>query len=191
MTSKRSSYVLFAASLLIPAAQIHATSMLKMDLADLTLRAERIFRGTVISVEQGAIEAGGGELPAVTYRFEVEELYKGEASQVKGDRAIIEIRMVGSLKKEAAAQDGSVRFSLFRDVPRFDEGGDHLLFTTPESAIGLSTTVGLGQGAFKVFPVDGVYRAVNEFNNAGLDLNGAGPVEYEMLRARIRALLGR
>jgi hypothetical protein len=191
MSWRRSRYVLFAASLLIAAAPVQATSMLKMDLGDLTTRAGKIFRGKVISVEPGAIRAGGGELPAVTYRFAVEELYKGEPTQVKGDQAIIEIRMVGDLKKEAATPDGMVRFSLFRDVPRFDEGSEYVLFTTPESAIGLSTTVGLGQGAFKVFPVDGVEQVVNEFNNAGLDLNGAGPVAYEMLRDRIRALLGR
>jgi hypothetical protein len=99
--------------------------------------------------------------------------------------------MVGSLKKETAEPNGRVRFSLLRDVPRFDEGSDYLLFATRESSIGLSTTVGLGQGAFKVFPVDGVDQVVNEFNNAGLDLNGAGPVEYSKLRARLNALLGR
>jgi len=191
MSWTRSRYLLFAGSLLILSAPVHATSMLKMGLEDLTLRAGKIFRGRVISVEAGAIQAGGGELPAVTYRFEVEELYKGEASQVKGDQAIIEVRMVGSLKNQTAAPNGLVRFSLFRDVPRFEKGSEYVLFTTPESAIGLSTTVGLGQGAFEVFPVDGEEQVVNEFNNAGLDLNGAGPVAYEMLRDRIRALLGR
>ena len=191
MSWKRSSFVLLAASLLITSAQVHATSMLKMDLGDLTTRAGKIFRGTVIDIELGTIEAGGGQLPAVTYRFRVEELYKGEATEVKDDQAIVEIRMVGDLKNKTAAEQGRVKFSLFRDVPRFDVGSDYLLFATPESAIGLSTTVGLGQGAFKVFPLDGVYQAVNEFNNAGLGLNGPGPVEYEALSARIRALLGR
>ena len=60
-------------------------------------------------------------------------------------------------------------------------------------AIGLSVTVGLGQGAFSVYPVDGAdgeFMAVNEFNNAGLGLNGDGPVEYDKLGAQIRALLG-
>jgi hypothetical protein len=44
-----------------------------------------------------------------------------------------------------------------------------------------------------VYTVDGAddaFMAVNEFNNAGLGLNGEGPVEYDKLGAQIRALLG-
>jgi hypothetical protein len=64
------------------------------------------------------------------------------------------------------------------------------LFATPPSSIGLSTTVGLGQGAFKVFAANGGMAAVNEFNNAGLGLNGDGPIAYSVLSAKINALLG-
>ena len=193
MKRKISSYVLAAASFLILAAQVHATMMLQMNLEEMTGRADKIFRGTVISVQQGTIEAGGAELPAVTYRFKIDELFKGEATQVKGDQAVMEIRMIGSLVHSKADENGNLKFSPFRDVPRLDEGGDYLLFTTPESAIGLSVTIGLGQGAFKVSPVDGAdgeFQAVNEFNNAGLALNGAGPVDYVELGAQIHALLG-
>ena len=193
MNWKRKSYLLFAASLLILTAQVHATMMLQMNLEEMTGRADKIFRGTVIGVQQGTIEAGGTELPAVTYRFKVEELLKGEATQVKGDKAVMEIRMIGSLVHSKPDENGNLKFSPFRDVPRLNEGGDYLLFTTAESAIGLSTTVGFGQGAFKVFPVDGAdddYLAVNEFNNAGLGLSGAGPVGYVELSAQIHALLG-
>jgi hypothetical protein len=166
-----------------------ATTMLQMDLAELTERAGRIFRGTVVDVEQGAIQVGGGELPAVTYRFKVDDLFKGEADLVKGDEAMIEIRMVGSIK--AAAPTGEyVRLDTFRDVPKLTRGSDYLLFMTPESEIGLSVSVGLGQGAFRVFPVDKQDYAVNEFNNGGLGLDASGPVAYNDLSAKIRALLG-
>lgn len=193
MNRKTSGFIAFAASLLILSAAVQATMMLQMNLEEMTGRADKIFRGTVINVQQGTIEAGGAELPAVTYRFKVEELFKGEATQVKGDKAVMEIRMIGSLVHSKADENGNMNFSPFRDVPRLDEGGDYLLFTTPESAAGLSVTVGLGQGAFKVSPVDGAdgeYLAVNEFNNAGLGLNGAGPVGYVELSAQINALLG-
>ena len=193
MNWKKNGYLLVAASALILTAQVHATMMLHMDLGELTARADKIFRGTVTDVQQGTIEAGGAELPMVTYKFKVEELLKGEATQVKGDKAVMEIRMIGSLVHSKADENGSLKFSPFRDVPRLAEGGDYLLFTTLESSIGLSMTVGLGQGAFKVSPVDGArgeYQAVNEFNNAGLGLNGAGPVGYVELSAQIHALLG-
>jgi hypothetical protein len=167
--------------------------MLKMDLSELTTRADKIFRGTVIDIQQGTIEAGGGELPAVTYRLRVDDMFKGQATEVKGDKAVIEIRMVGSLTHAKADENGNQRLSLFRDVPKLRMGGDYVLFTTAESPIGLSVTVGLGQGAFSVYSVDGArdqFTAVNEFNNAGLGLNGEGPVGYDKLSAAINALLG-
>lgn len=190
MKRKISSYVLAAASFLILAAQVHATILLQLNLEEMTGRADKIFRGTVIDVQHSTIEAGGAELPAVTYRVRVEELFKGQASEVKGDKAVMEIRMIGSIKPGPANIDGNTKFSAFRDVPRLSKGGDYLLFTTAESSIGLSTTVGLGQGAFKVSDVEGELQAVNEFNNAGLGLNGAGPVNYVDLSARIHTLLG-
>jgi hypothetical protein len=193
MNWKKNGYLLVAASALILTAQVHATMMLHMNLGELTAGADKIFRGTVTDVQQGTIEAGGAELPMVTYKFKVEELFKGEATQVKGDKAVMEIRMIGSLVHSKADENGNLKFSPFRDVPRLAEGSDYLLFTTPESSIGLSMTVGLGQGAFKVSPVDGAdgeFQAVNEFNNAGLGLNGAGPVGYVELSTQINALLG-
>ena len=129
-----------------------ATTMLQLDLAQLTERAGRIFRGTVVDVEQGTIEAGGGELPAVTYKLRVDDLFKGEADLVKGDKAMIEIRMVGSIKDSLSVGDPSVRHLPGRAEAQM--GSDYLLFVTPQSDIGLSVSVGLGQGAFSVFPVD-------------------------------------
>ena len=193
MNWKKSSYWFAAASLLILSAPVHATIMLQMNLEEMTARADKIFRGTVTDIQQGTIQAGGGELPMVTYKLKVEELFKGEATQVKGDKAFMEIRMIGSLVHSKADENGNLKFSAFRDVPRLAAGSDYLLFTTAESSIGLSVTVGLGQGAFKISPVDGAdgeYQAVNEFNNAGLGLNGAGPVGYVELSAQIHALLG-
>ena len=193
MNSKRSSFLFAAASFLILTAQVQATIMLQMNLGELTARADKIFRGTVTDIREGTIEAGGGELPTVTYKLRVDELFKGEATQVKGDKALIEIRMIGSLEHSKVDENGNLRFSPFRDVPKLSVGSDYLLFTTPESSIGLSTTVGLGQGAFKVLAVDGArgeFKAVNEFNNAGLGINGPGPIGYVELSAKIHALLG-
>jgi hypothetical protein len=175
---------------MVPLTQAGATMLKHFDLAGLTESADRIFRGTVIDVEQSSIEAGGGVLPMVIYRLRVEECLKGDADVVKGDEAYIEIRMVGSIKDERP-QDGIVRFNMFRDVPRLKMGSDYLLFTTRPSAIGLSTTVGLGQGAFSVFSQDKQEWAVNEFGNLGLGIDGSGPAQYSELAAKIKTQLGR
>lgn len=193
MRWKKTRRALLTALGLLVAGQVHAAMMLQLDLQDLTSRADKIFRGTVIGIKEGTIEAGGGELPAVTYRIAVNEMFKGTPTEVKGDEAVVEIRMVGSLEIDKADDNGNIHFSPFREVPRLSMGSDYVLFTTPASSIGLSVTVGLGQGAFSVYAVDGTddqFMAVNAFNNAGLGLNGDGPVDYDKLGAQIRALLG-
>jgi hypothetical protein len=174
---------------LVPITHAGATMLMHFDLAALTDGADRIFRGTVIDVEQSSIKAGGGELPMVIYRLRVEESLKGEADVVKGDEAYVEIRMVGSIKDEAPRGD-LVRFDMFRDVPRLTMGSDYLLFTTRPSSVGLSTTVGLGQGAFSVYSQDKQDWAVNQFDNAGLGVGGAGAVAYAELVAAIKARMG-
>ena len=174
---------------LVPLTQAGATMLMHFDLAALTDRADRIFRGTVIDVEQSSIEAGGGELPMVIYRLRVEESLKGDADVVKGDEAYVEIHMVGNIKDEAQQGD-LVRFDMFRDVPRLIIEQDDAEFTTQPSAIGLSTTVGLGQGAFAVYSQDKQDWAVNQFDNAGLGVGGEGAVPYAGLVAEIKARMG-
>jgi hypothetical protein len=38
-----------------------------MSLDDLASRADRVFRGSVVSAEPGTTEIGGGNLPTITY----------------------------------------------------------------------------------------------------------------------------
>ncbi len=180
--------LLLGAVLAVP--QAPATTLLHFDLAELTQRADKIFRGTVVDVEQGAVEAGGGTIPVVSYRLKVEEMLKGDADLVKGEVSVVEIRMVGSIKAQGPDENGLVKFSPWYDVPRLEMGSDYLLFTTPPSPIGLSTTVGLGQGAFTVFSMNKEDFAVNLYGNLGLGVGDGGPVAYSELTAKILALLG-
>lgn len=166
-----------------------ATTLLQMDLAELTGRADKIFRGTVVDVEQGSVALGGGDIPVVTYKLRVEEMLKGSPDATKGDASMVEVRMVGSIKPAVVV--GTARhLSALYDVPRLKMGRDYLLFTTPPSQAGLSTTVGLGQGAFDVFSRDKEDYAQNQFGNLGLGLGADGPAVYSELAAKINALLG-
>lgn len=178
--------LLAGALLAAPAA---ATTVRQMDLGQLLDRADRVFRGTVVDVVPGTLSVGGGELPIVTYYLEIEESFKGSADIVKGDTAIALLRMAGGIKP-ALAGEGLQKFPIFTDLPRLEMGSDYLLVTTAPSAGGLSTTVGLGQGAFTVFTRDKEDFAVNQFNNMGLGLESDGPVPYVDLAAKIQALLG-
>jgi hypothetical protein len=188
---------LATAGLLALAPQASPTTLIQMNLADLAGRANKIFRGTVLSVRPGTVAAGGADLPILVYRVRVDEKFKGEFGEGKG-AGFVEIRMVGAAK-EPKRTDNLRKFSLFADVPRLDRGQGYVLFTTEPSRIGLSTTVGLGQGAFQIQGAGKQEKAVNAFGNAGLAKGmpetslrrGAGPVPYAELAQAIRAVLGR
>jgi hypothetical protein len=179
--------------------RVDAASVEHLTLRDIADRADRIVRGTVIAADESRIAAGGGLLPVVVYRIQVADVVKGTAGDV------LEIRLLSPGK---GATGRSRHASLFRDLPQFRVGQDYLLALTRPSAIGLSTTVGLGQGAFELRGAPGREQAVNQWNNLGL-LNGpvtiagapagrdaaaaraAGPLPYTQLVDAIRARLTR
>ena len=155
-----------------------ATSVRKMDLAQLSKNADKIFRGKVVAIREGSLNAGGGVIPTVTYRIEVSDAVAGEPARVA------EFTSVGSTKKPA----GQVQARFPIQMPDLKVGREYLLFVTRPSRIGLSTVVGLGQGAFEIRSENGKDMAVNEANNLGLGDIGPGPAEYRLLAAKIRSL---
>ena len=179
-------------------APAQAATVLQLNLEQMVDRAERIFRGTVLTVREGKVQAGGAELPTVTYRIRVDEAFKGTYQEVKGLQ-IVEITMLGKLKQSQTATNRSLPLI---DLPKLQVGQDYLLLTTAPSAIGLSTTVGLGQGAFRVTGKPGQELAVNENHNAGLlkgmggassslvpNQNSGGAVSYSALASLIQDLV--
>jgi hypothetical protein len=169
--------------------------LMQFNLKELATRADRVFRGRVIGVESGTVQVGGGDLPSITYRMQVDESFKGEYAVRKGDATYVEIRMVGA-KSDSLTPAGQRHFSAFREVPRLEMGGEYVLFTTRPSSVGLSTTVGLGQGAFRIVDSGKNEEAVNAFNNVGLkrglartSLPDTGPISYPQLASAIRSVL--
>jgi hypothetical protein len=164
-----------------------------MNLQQMCGAAGRIFRGTVLGVKDGTVTVGGAQLATVVYSIRVDEAFKGSFETFKGE-PIATIQMIRPSK---APQLGTVRrLSVFDDLPRFEQGHDYLILATTPSVAGLSTTVGLGQGAFKVGGKVGQEIAVNGNNNIGLyaGMNVApvkGPVAYSALRSQIRNIVGR
>ena len=126
MNWRRIRYLLFSIPLLILAAQGHATIMLKLNLEEMTERADRIFRGTVVDIEVGTVQAGGGELPTVTYRFRVDELSETRLrARVWGERFDPERHRSHQVMVKAVArhmleispeEDGSYRVQVLFDI---------------------------------------------------------------------------
>ena len=164
-----------------------------MNLQQMCAAAGRIFRGTVLGVKDGAVTVGGAQISTLVYSLKVDEAFKGSFTTYKGE-PIVTIQMIRPSK---APQLGPVRrLSTFDDLPHLEQGHDYLILATTPSAAGLSTTVGLGQGTFKVGGKVGQEIAVNGNNNVGLyaGMNVApvrGPVAYSTLRSQIRNLVGR
>lgn len=186
MVSRRNMVVAWSLVLAaLAAGPATATTVLKMDLDGLVTGADRIFRGEVVAVEPGTLAVGGGALPTVTFRIAVEETFKGTFEGKQAE--VVEMTVVGNLKQGEAA-GGLVRFANLPAPPQLVAGGDYVIFATAPSAAGLSTAVGLGQGAFKVYQGEGHQElAVNELGNLGLF---AGPVTYATLADEIRQRVG-
>jgi hypothetical protein len=170
-----------------------STIVRHMNLEQMCLAAGRIFRGTVIGVTDGNVSIGGGELPTVTYRIQVEEAFKGTFEESKGEQ-VATLRMIGTRK---ALQIGPVRrLPMFDDLPRFERGQEYLFLATTPSRSGLSITVGVGQGAFRIDGKPGAEIATSATNNTGLFRGmssppAGGPLPYSVLRAQILRILGR
>jgi hypothetical protein len=174
-----------------------ATTVIAVNLDELTSHADRIFCGTVIDVRAGTVEAGGGTLPITIYRLRVNETFKGQYLQAAKGGPVVEIRTIGS-PKPVRINDHLELLSFFADVPRLELGEEYLLFTTTPSSVGLSTTVGLGQGCFRVQRRQGKEAlVVNGFNNDGLFRGmrnvkqSKGPMALSELSQRIRSAVAR
>jgi hypothetical protein len=174
-------------AVLLVAVPASAATVLQMNLDGLVERSGSIYRATVVSVEPGTVSVGGGELDTIVYGLQVVELLKGEIDDGGKEAPYVELTVLGDLKDESGAS-GTRHLAQLPQAPRLERGGEYLLFTTPASAVGLSTTVGLGQGAFKIYDgPDHEELAVNELGNLGLF---SGPVTYTTLADAVRARVG-
>jgi len=177
-------------AVLVAGTQTFATMVQQMNLGEMTVNAENIIHGKITGIETGTVAAGGSDLPTITYVLRVAEVLKGSAAT--DDDNQIRVTMFGSLKTARGGGEVKHLSSMYKG-PNLKSGEEYLLFLTQPSSIGLSTTVGIGQGSFR-FLSDGT--VVNEAKNNGLfrdmDRNGmpaSGPINYGDLADRIQQLV--
>ena len=158
-----------------------AAMVMKMGLGDLVGNADKVFRGTVLTKEPGMVSLGGSEFSTVIYTVRVDDALKGDF----GAKPMVTLTMLGNLKQDVSTGNAK-RLSSIDINPDLTVGSDYVLFTTAASSVGLSTTVGLGQGLFRIFDnADGRDMTANMLNNHGLF---DGPVKYNELTAAISAV---
>jgi hypothetical protein len=159
-----------------------AAMVMKMGLGDLVGNADKVFRGTVLTKEPGTVSMGGSEFSTVVYTVKVDDALKGDF----GPKPVVTLTMLGNLKQDVSTGDYK-RLSVIDMNPDLAVGSDYVLFTTAASSAGLSTTVGLGQGLFRIFDgADGRDMTANMLNNQGIF---DGPVKYSELTSAVSALV--
>jgi len=132
------------------------TNKREVNVVDLVANSELILRGTVTNVTDG-IDSRGIPYTEVTLR--VADAIRG---QVTGDYTF---RQFGLLKPRDMGNGMTNLMVTPAGWPTYTKGEDTILFLNKKAAwTGLQTTVGLGQGKFKV----SMAGAVNQSNNAGL-----------------------
>ncbi len=128
---------------LLAAPRLDASQLRSMGLAEMTQRADRVFSGRCTATEVVRDERIGFNVTHAT--FEVDRAVKGDVGRT------VTVRILGS------------------GAPPFELGERVVLFLYPDSALGLTSPVGLGQGKFSIFKnKEGRDRALNAFGNKNL-----------------------
>ena len=128
-------FIILTASLLIsPTAQ--ATSLLPINLQQLSTRATTVFHGVVTANEVRKDERTGHI--ATFTSFEIIEPIKGEIT------ANHTIKQIGGYDKES-----NIRHHV-HGVPRFKNGMEYIVFLPEASSLGFCSPLGLQQGSFMV-----------------------------------------
>jgi hypothetical protein len=132
------------------------TSRREVNVVDLVANSEMILRGSVTNVTDGIDDRG---IPFTEVTLHVSDAIRG---QVSGDYTF---RQFGLLKPHKMG-NGMVNLMVTpAGWATYTKGEEAILFLNKKAAwTGLQTTVGLGQGKFKV----SMAGAVNQSNNAGL-----------------------
>jgi len=142
-----------------------ASQVRLVNLEQMTQRATRIFSGRCTQTRVEYDAALGRNITAATFR--VQRVVKGVSE------TIVTVRMLS---------DGGATNDSPAGVPVFHRGEEVVLFLYGESSLGLSSTVGLGQGRFAVLTdKQGRRVALNAVGNRNL-MRELRPAARERLR---------
>ena len=138
------------------ASPVHATKLLHRNAAELATLANRIFIGNCISIENKNMTIQGHSMLVTEYTFQVTQGLKGVTGQTLVFRQFRSTQGAGAVV----------------GMPEYQKGKNYMLFLGKDSDYGLTSPIGLGQGAFIVITDNsGTTRAVNFFGNQGLFKN--------------------
>lgn len=158
----KTSLLLSLVSLLVLADTGHATKLLHRNLKGLVTFSKRIFMGTCVSIREGALEQKNGKLYYTEYTFEVSERFKGDVAET------ITFRQFGMITPKPIDETTAV-FQRVSAMPIYRQDQEYMLFLIGDSRLGLTSPVGLHQGAFLIQEDEyGARMIANGLLNRGL-----------------------
>ncbi len=188
----RATWLAATLSLLAATTSLRATSVKIVNISEMVQGSNRVFHGRCLSAREITHNNG---LPIVEYTFLVTEGLKGT---VAGEKVVF--RQV---------QGFGARGFRIAGLPVFTKDQELVLFLAADSRIGLTSPIGLSQGAFSVFEDPrGRLTIVNGFKNLNLThelqpgrlhkmglkrsqaelLGNQGPISLETLSEAVRAI---
>jgi hypothetical protein len=157
-------------SLSAPTEAHHA--VLRSNLEEMTVAADRVFLGKCIAVDETNRMIAQGMMAVTDYTFQVERAIKGNLP------AIVTFTQLGHAAKPATGKGGEITMhgqavtpaALIHGMSQYNVGERMILFLVPESREGkLTHPVGMDQGAFHVATLGtGDQMIRNGINNLGL-----------------------
>ncbi len=141
---------------------VYATKLLHRNLYELVSLSERIFVGKCVSVRESKYDPEVSGILYTEYTFEVSETIKGNVT------GIIVFRQYGLTKPRIVGENVAI-VKYIPAMPLYREGQEYVLFLIGDSVLGLTSPVGLFQGAF-IITRDYTGRKVvlNGIQNLGL-----------------------
>jgi hypothetical protein len=164
--------------------------VVRCNLEEMTQRADRIFLGECMAVNETHREIAQGNMAVTDYTFKVESVIKGSLPSVF---TFTQLGHPGHLVK---AKPGDITMhgqvvtaeTLMHGAPSYNVGDRLLLFLVPPHLDGtISSTVGLYQGAFfrTTMPSSGQEVVRNQINNTGLFTTGYNGTDFPASQAKI------
>lgn len=178
---------LAVAMILVSVLTADARMVRGIGLDELATRAGRIFRARCVGAEPGTAEIAGAALAVTTYTFEVSDPLK------RSSTGPLVFRQVGT--PAGGAHDLGARVGL----PVYRPGVEYVLFLLPESAAGLTSPAGAGDGAFRidderVVPMSAAVSLVTPTasgarSGPSAPTAAASSLPYDAFRSRVRSLV--
>jgi len=145
--------------------KVFSTTLIHRNLKELVVASERIFIGQCIAVQEGELKFPRGTIFYTEYTFQVSESIKGNVD------GVITFKQYG-LAKPRQIDENTVLYNRPVGMPVYNENEEYMLFLIGDSRLGLTSPVGLYQGAFLITQDQfGRQVALNGAYNRGLFKN--------------------